>query len=199
MGRTGLDRKSVIAAAAGLANNIGIENLSLKILAEELGIKSPSLYNHVESLEDLKHQLMLYGWKGMEQQMLQAAAGVSGYDAIRAICHTFYQYATQNPGLFNAMLWYNKFRNPESMDATSELFPIMFRISSSLNISEEHCNHLIRTIRAFLEGFALLVNNESFGNPVSIEESFELSLDVLIAGIKTLENEPFTRKQAQEE
>ena len=34
---------------------------------------------------------------------------------------------------------------------------------------------------------SLLVNNEAFGNPISIAESFELSLNVLIEGIKTLE------------
>ena len=47
---------------------------------------------------------------------------------------------------------------------------------------------MIRTFRSFLEGFALLVNNRAFGNPVSIEESFHISLQVLIAGVKTLKN-----------
>lgn len=36
-------------------------------------------------------------------------------------------------------------------------------------------------------GFALLVNNGAFGHSASIDESFELSLEVLIAGMKTLE------------
>ena len=52
---------------------------------------------------------------------------------------------------------------------------------------QENANHLIRTFRSFLEGFALLVNNEAFGNPISIKESFDLSVDVLLAGVKTLE------------
>ena len=38
-----------------------------------------------------------------------------------------------------------------------------------------------------LEGFALLVNNGAFGHSASIDESFELSLEMLIAGMKTLE------------
>ena len=48
-------------------------------------------------------------------------------------------------------------------------------------------SHLMRTIRGFLEGFALLGNNGAFGHSASIDESFELSLEVLIAGMKTLE------------
>ena len=152
-----------------------------------LGVKPPSLYNHIGGLEDLKMQLMIYGWKQMEQGIIQSVIGVSGYNAIRAGCYAFYEYATENPGLFNAMLWYNKFLNTETMGATSGLFSVLFKVTSSLNISEENCNHIIRTLRGFLEGFSLLVNNEAFGNPISIAESFELSLNVLIEGIKTLE------------
>ena len=51
----------------------------------------------------------------------------------------------------------------------------------------ENINHIIRTLRSFLEGFSLLVNNNAFGNPVSIKESFDLSLEIIINGIKTLE------------
>ena len=41
-----IDKESVIKEAAYMANTIGIENLSLKTLASQLGVKSPSLYNH---------------------------------------------------------------------------------------------------------------------------------------------------------
>ena len=187
MARTGLDTNMVIHRAAQLVNEVGLENITLKMLADDLGVKSPSLYNHIGGLEDLKMQLMIYGWKEMEQRIIQSVIGSSGYDAIKAGCHAFYEYATENPGLFNAMLWYNKFQNTETMEATSGLFSVLFKVTSSLNISEENCNHIIRTLRGFLEGFSLLVNNEAFGNPVSIAESFELSLNVLIEGIKTLE------------
>lgn len=40
----------------------------------------------------------------MAEAILNAAAGVSGYDALEALCRAFYRYAVQNPGIFNAML-----------------------------------------------------------------------------------------------
>lgn len=46
---------------------------------------------------------------------------------------------------------------------------------------------MIRNFRAFLEGFSLLVNNNAFGHALPVEDSFELSLKVLIAGMKELE------------
>ena len=107
MGRIGVDVDKITETAAKIANEAGYENITLKMIADELGIKTPSLYNHIDGLEDVKRLLMIYGWKQMEERMIQSAIGVAGYDAIKAGCYAFYEYATENPGVFNAMLWYN--------------------------------------------------------------------------------------------
>lgn len=187
MSKAGLDEGIIIERAAKLANEEGLEKVTLKLLAEDLQVKSPSLYNYISGLDDLKEKIMLYGWQQMEHRIVGAVIGVAGYDAVRAACRAFYRYATENPGIFNAMLWYNKFQDEKSMAATERLFDILFRIMTPMHISRKDCNHIIRTFRAFLEGYALLVNNGAFGNPISIEESFELSLNVLIEGMKSLE------------
>ena len=187
MARMGLDKSAVISRAAQLANDVGLENITLKALANDLNIQPPSLYYHIGGLDDLKKELMIYGWLQMEDQILEAVAGISGYDAIEVICREFVKYATENPGVFNAMLWYNKFENDKTNNATKKLFSVVFKVFSSLNITQEDSDHLMRTFRSFLEGFALLVNHNAFGNPVSINDSLDLSLKVLIAGMRTLE------------
>ena len=187
MARAGLDKDIIVGRAAQMANEMGLENITLKMIAKEFGVKTPSLYNHIKSLDDLKKNVMIYGWKQLEQHILLSVVGVSGYDALRAMCYAFYEYATANPGVFNAMLWYNKFDDETALSATEGLFSVIFKVMEPLDISKEHTNHLIRTFRSFLEGFALLVNNEAFGNPISIKESFDLSIEVLLAGVKTLE------------
>lgn len=177
----------IIETTAALANKSGLDNLSLKIIAEKLDIKSPSLYNHISSLDEVKQRLMVYGWKQMEEKMIDSAVGVSGYDALKNMCNVFYNYATNNKGIFTAMLWYNKYESEELERATTRLFNIVFKIMKPLNITDDNINHIIRTLRSFLEGFSLLVNNNAFGNPVSIKESFDLSLEVIMNGIKSLE------------
>ena len=64
---------------------------------------------------------------------------------------------------------------------------IRLDVLQPLNISDNNIEHIIRTLRGFLEGFVLLVNNNAFGNPISIKESFDLSLDIILNGIKSLE------------
>jgi hypothetical protein len=83
--------------------------------------------------------------------------------------------------------FHQRFTNDEMQDATKGFFSVIYKIFSTLNISQKNCDHLIRTYRAFLEGYVLLVNNKAFGHPLSIEDSFEISLQVLKAGTKTLE------------
>lgn len=187
MTKNNISKELIIKTSADIANRIGLDNLSLKIIAEELNIKSPSLYNHISSLDEVKQKLMVYGWHEMEEKMLESAIGVSGYDALKNMCNVFYDYATTNKGVFTAMLWYNKYENNEKDEATTRLFSIVFKVMKPLNITDENINHIIRTLRSFLEGFSLLVNNNAFGNLVSIRESFDLSLEIIMNGIKSLE------------
>lgn len=177
----------IIETAAVLSNKVGLDNLSLAMIANELNIKSPSLYNHISSLDSIKEKLMIYGWRQVEAKMIDSAVGVSGYDALKNMCDTFYEYATTNKGVFSAMLWYNKYDDEEKKNTTKRLFDVIFRIMKNLDISDDNINHIIRTLRSFLEGFSLLVNNNAFGNPISIKESFDVSLEIIMNGIKSLE------------
>src|SRR5919107_1357528 len=52
-GRARLNRELVLQAAIRLADEEGIEKLSMRRLGEELGVEAMSLYNHVSNKEDL--------------------------------------------------------------------------------------------------------------------------------------------------
>jgi AcrR family transcriptional regulator len=52
-GRTPLSRERVLRAAIALADEDGIESVSMRKLAQELGVDPMSLYNHVANKEDL--------------------------------------------------------------------------------------------------------------------------------------------------
>lgn len=51
--RTPLSRERVLRAAVTLADEVGIESLSMRRLGHELGVEAMSLYNHVASKDDL--------------------------------------------------------------------------------------------------------------------------------------------------
>ena len=51
--RTPLNRERVLRAAVGLADESGIESLSMRRLGQELGVEAMSLYNHVANKDEI--------------------------------------------------------------------------------------------------------------------------------------------------
>lgn len=106
--KVGLDKKTIIEAAANMADERGIANVTLKVLATELGVKSPSLYKHFSGgLDELNKELMLYGWRLLEADITRAAIGKSKDNAVRAICLAYREFVAKHKGVFEAMQWYN--------------------------------------------------------------------------------------------
>ena len=52
--RAGVDRARVVEVAAKLADEVGLEALTLAQVAARLNVKLPSLYNHVDGLPGLR-------------------------------------------------------------------------------------------------------------------------------------------------
>jgi AcrR family transcriptional regulator len=77
MPRAGLDQQIVLQAAAEIVDQHGWETLTLALLAQKLGIRTPSLYNHVNGLPGLRHKLAIYGMQQLKEALTNAAIGQS--------------------------------------------------------------------------------------------------------------------------
>lgn len=181
--RAGLDKDIILKAAADMADAKGIASVTLKALAEELGVKSPSLYKHIGGLEELNREVMLYGWKMLEEEILHAAVGKSKDDALRAIFHTYRNYVIAHPGVFEAMQWYNMYLSDQDLQATEGIVAILFQILDSYKLAHNQKVHLVRMFRSFLQGFMSIDSHGGFGNPLSTAESFDFALDIMLNGI----------------
>ncbi len=188
MSRIGLTKDIILQSAMEIVDKIGAENLTLKVLADKLGVRSPSLYNHFNSLSDLHTALMLYGWKQLEYRVMQAAIGKSKDDAIKSMCAAYLNFTLEHLGLFNIMQSYNQHISQETIAATSGLIETIRQVLSAYNLSEKYEVHTIRVFRSFLQGYVYLVQHDSFGNSVSIRDSFNVGVGILLKGLKEIEN-----------
>lgn len=184
MPRTGLSKEEIVKKAAELANERGLSYLSVTTLSEYLGIKKPSLYNHMKTIEDMHKSLMIYGWKTVSGEVVKGIESDDEKANLFEYGSRFYKFAIDNPGVFEAMLWYNRYSDETLLSATEGLYTFFFKQTDGLGIDREIANHLLRTYRAFLEGFIMLQIHNSFGNPISTEESFEISMNVLLSGME---------------
>lgn len=186
--KAGLDKKTIIEAAANIADEKGIKNVTLKVLASELGIKSPSLYKHFNGgLDELNKELMLYGWRSLESEIIRAAIGKSKDDAIIAVCYAYRNFVSKHKGLFEAMQWYNMYQSEEHRQATQGTIDILFQVLEAYGLTEAQKVHCVRMLRSFLQGFSAIESHGGFGNPAPLDETFDFALKTILSGIRDLQ------------
>ena len=185
----GLDKAILLETAAKMADAEGIAHITVKSLAEKLGVKSPSLYKHISGLDELYKELMLYGWSLLEKEMMKAAIGKAKDDAIIALSYTYRNFAASHRGLFEAMQWYNMYQTKEHLQATEGLVSIIFQVLDAYDLPEEQKVHVVRMLRGFLQGFSAIEIHNGYGNSIPIEDTFDSSLKIILNGIHHLQGE----------
>lgn len=183
MPRAGLTTDSVVAAAAELADERGLGELTLALLAARLGVRAPSLYAHVRGLGDLRERLATRGAEELAGVLQQAAAGRSGGDALAAVADAYRTYARSHPGSYEALQ-----RAPapssEGAEAAGRVVGVVLAVLSGYGLEGEPAIHAARAIRAALHGFVSLEAGGGFAMPVSLDESFAELVATLDRGLR---------------
>jgi AcrR family transcriptional regulator len=181
MPRAGLDTEAVVAAAADLADTDGLTQLTLARLAAVLGIRTPSLYAHVDGLGDLRERLGARGARDLAGAVKLAAAGRAGTDALRAVAHAYREYGHAHPGTYTAMQIAAD--SDEFQAAGAEVVGLIVAVLRGYGLEGEPAIHAVRAIRSALHGFVTLEREGGFGLPVDIDESFDRLVSMLDAGL----------------
>jgi AcrR family transcriptional regulator len=96
-----LDHEQVLTAAEALVDKDGWRELTMTALANELGVKVPSLYNHVESLEALRGELQNRTLRTIGAVLNRKVMGRSGPAALQALIEAFRRFANTYPGRYD--------------------------------------------------------------------------------------------------
>lgn len=186
MGRkAGITTANIVEVAASIADTHGLEAATLTAVASELGIKTPSLYNHVKGVSGLRRLLAIHGAAILLDEFTEAAEGKDGMDALRAIAAADRRFALDHPGLYESFLPAPKpGEDDELYDAMAEPVFYVAHVLLDMGIPQEEAIHLIRALRALLHGFLDLEAKAGFGMPVEIDASFDASVDLILEGIK---------------
>jgi AcrR family transcriptional regulator len=113
--RTPLSRDRVLAAAVALADEAGIEALSMRKLAQELGVEAMSLYNHVENKAAVLDGIV----EAVAGEMVVATEGEDWQAALRASAISAHETLLRHP--WASALWMRQKPGPARLhhsDAT---------------------------------------------------------------------------------
>ena len=184
--RANLSKQTVVQAAADLVNAEGLEALSLGRLSKELGIRTPSLYNHVDGLPGLMQELSILNARNLAERVSEAAIGQSGPGAVRAVMMAMRSYIKEHPGLYLSTL--RASGSQEEIDRELEkeearTVKVGIVVMASFGLEGEEAVHSLRGLRSLVHGFATLEISGGFGMPLDLDESFSRLVDLFVAGL----------------
>ena len=192
MARATLDNRQVIDAAAELADAEGLDAVTLTRVAEILGVRQPALYRHVRDFDDLIRSLGLRGRELLAERLSQAAIGVAGDDAVVAVARAWRKLQKDHPGLYAATDRYPCAGDPELEAAVELIVTILAQALGAYELNDEARMHAARSLRSAFHGFTHLESGDGHPHPHDPDETFDHLIELLCAGIRSLQNAPLT-------
>jgi AcrR family transcriptional regulator len=184
--KAGLDKAIVVQAAARLVNTEGAQALNLNRLAQELGVRTPSLYNHVRGMPGLLRELALLNTRLLGDRLAKAAIGRSGPQALWRIAQAYREFINENTGLYLLSLRSSGRQSPvdqELQAAEANVVETCLAVLASFGLEGDDGLHALRGLRSIVHGFATLEAAGGFGLPLDCDESFRRLVDLFIAGL----------------
>ena len=206
--RAPLDTPTIVAAAVALADDEGVDALSMRRLADRLGFKVMALYHHVAHKDDLLG-LMVDAVAGTIQIPDLSAPPVH---RIRSLAVATREAFVRHPWV--PMLWQRHLPGPERIDHMEALLLAFADSDLSPDLAHHgfHAvnNHVLgytlqehtmgpsgsEDVSVVIEGFLSSLSPETHPHTIAhvqqhldgdTERSFELVLDLILDGLLSLE------------
>lgn len=186
MPRAGLTPDRVIAQAAEVADEAGLDRLTLAAVAQRCGVSLPGLYKHVSGLDEVRRGIAIMGVRELTATGAAAAAGVSGREALHAISAAYRTYALAHPGRYAASVIAPAPEDSEHLEAATKAVVTIGAALKGYRLEGESLIHAIRMWRAACHGIAMLEMAGGFGLPESVDVTFGYLIDALDAGFARL-------------
>jgi AcrR family transcriptional regulator len=194
MPRQGLTTERVSAAAAELADSIGLSRLTVVAVARHFGVADASLYGHVRGRDDLIEQVAVRAAAALADKLAFAVAGRAGRQALVGFADAWRAFAVTHPGQYAA----TQLPLPPEVGASSaghlRLIELSYAMLRGYRLEEPELTDAMRFVRSTFHGFASLETVDGFGHPRDVNASWERILDAVHT---TLSNWPAEAKEQE--
>ncbi|MFE2140802.1 TetR/AcrR family transcriptional regulator [Streptomyces sp. NPDC059456] len=181
MARAGLTAERVTVAGAELADEVGLDRVTMAQLARRLGVKDASLYAHVRNLEDLRGRIALLAADEKTIRIAEATAGRAGKDALVAFANAWREYAHRHPGRYAAT------QTPIEIDPVlaaqapgpRRAVELTYGMLRGYGLAEPDLTDAVRLLRSTFHGFVALEAAGGFAHARAPQSSWLRALDAL--------------------
>ncbi|MFE9426576.1 TetR/AcrR family transcriptional regulator [Kitasatospora sp. NPDC006697] len=179
MARAGLTAARLTEAAARLADEKGLDRLTVSGLAREFGVKDASLYSHVRNLRELRVRVALLAAEEMSERIALAVAGRAGKDALLAFADAYREFALAHPGRYAAAQLQFEPEEIAGSVGFARGVELTRRVLRAYGLAEPDLTDAGRLLRAAFHGYIHLELNQGFADSRVVEESWRRSLEAL--------------------
>ena len=184
MPRAGLAAGSVTEAGATAADDVGFDQLSMGLVAQRLGVKTPSLYKHVDSLADLGHRVAVLAATELGDAVRDATQGRSGGEALAAATAVMRSYARDHPGRYAALNGARLTGDDDPLrPARARLLDSFAAVLHGYPLDPDQQIHALRMLRSIMHGFATLEVADGFQIDTDIDDSFTWMISFIDRGL----------------
>lgn len=148
-----------------MADEVGLSQLTLVALATRLGVRQPSLYKHIDSLDALLHRIGIGAKAELAGVLGHAAIGRARGDALTAMAHTYRAWALEHPGRYQAAQRAPVPGDVEDEAASDRVVRVVAAVMDGYDLSGDDAIDAIRVCRAALHGFVSLETGGGFASP----------------------------------
>lgn len=152
-----LSRDSIVEGALTFLDREGWDSLTINALATQLGTKGPSLYNHVDSLEDLRRAVRVRVIDDIITMLNRVGEGRARDDAVLVMAGAYRSYAHHHPGRYSAFTRMPLGGDdPDYAAATRSAAAPVIAVLSSYGLEGEDAFYAALEFWSALHGFVLL-------------------------------------------
>lgn len=185
MPRAGLTPDAVIERGAELLEADPSSELTLAAVADSLGVRTPSLYKHVDGLSGLRRGIMLRAKRSLAAVLAQATIGRARDDAIRGLAAAYRSWARENPAQYPLTVRAPEPDDADDQAASSAALDVIYTVLAGYDLTGTDAIDATRFLRAAIHGFVSLETAGAFRLPADLERSYRKTLDSVVLALST--------------
>lgn len=185
MSAKGLTKDLILAETVACMESTGQPVVSLHEVARRLGVKTPSLYNHIKNTKELRYEIFQYAIGQFVANQRAATANKRKDEAVRAFAEAYHTFATENKGLYRLIMSIPSEEDERAKEVAIPLLETVVEILTDYGLTEESVAHWQRVFRAILHGF---ISEEDLGyfyyyKSIDLKKSRDIAVQCFLDGL----------------
>jgi AcrR family transcriptional regulator len=169
----------VVHAARKLVEREGADGLSMQAVADEVGVRAPSLYKRFADRATLLAAVELDAFASLGRALERAAKTGKPASDLEEMGRAYRRFAKNHPRLYEMLFSRSAPRGAEADRARAEAArPLIDRIAQL--VGEKRALASARVLTAFVHGFVSMENAGAFRLGGGVDDAYELGLSMLL-------------------